>query len=99
LGRETGAGPSRAQGWPGYVPRRAVRWGRATIGASVVVVVCWDFDVLGGSFGGLLDHPDLDVRNVLVPGAGHHTLPFDRRAVEEIARALRHLDTPGQRVE
>ena len=40
-------------GWPGYVPRRAVRWGRATIGASAVIVVCWDFDVLGGSFGEL----------------------------------------------
>ena len=39
--------------WPGYVPRRAVRWGRATIGASSVIVVCWDFDVLGGSFGEL----------------------------------------------
>ncbi len=39
--------------WPDYVPRRAVRWGRASIGASAVVVVCWDFDVLGGSFGEL----------------------------------------------
>ncbi len=37
--------------WPGYVPRPAVRWGRASIGRSAVVVVCWDFDVLGGSFG------------------------------------------------
>jgi acetyl-CoA carboxylase carboxyl transferase subunit beta len=39
--------------WPDYVPRRAVRWGRASIGASAVVIVCWDFDVLGGSFGEL----------------------------------------------
>src|ERR1700759_3794561 len=40
-------------GWPDYVPRRAVRWGRASIGSSAVVIVCWDFDVLGGSFGEL----------------------------------------------
>lgn len=40
-------------GWPDYVPRRAVRWGRSTIGASAVIVVSWDFDVLGGSFGEL----------------------------------------------
>ena len=39
--------------WPDYVPRRAVRWGRATVGASAVIIVCWDFDVLGGSFGEL----------------------------------------------
>ncbi len=39
--------------WPDYTPRRTVRWGRTTIGASSVVVVCWDFDVLGGSFGEL----------------------------------------------
>jgi acetyl-CoA carboxylase carboxyl transferase subunit beta len=39
--------------WPDYVPRRAVRWGRASIGASAVVIVCWEFDVLGGSFGEL----------------------------------------------
>lgn len=40
-------------GWPDYVPRRAVRWGRTTLGSSTVVVVCWDFGVLGGSFGEL----------------------------------------------
>jgi acetyl-CoA carboxylase carboxyl transferase subunit beta len=40
-------------GWPDYVPRRAVRWGRASIGPSSVIVVAWDFDVLGGSFGEL----------------------------------------------
>jgi acyl-CoA carboxylase subunit beta len=39
--------------WPDYEPRRAVRWGRASIGASAVVIVCWEFDVLGGSFGEL----------------------------------------------
>ncbi len=44
--------PNRV-GWPGYTPRRAVRWGRATIGASSVIVVSWDFGVLGGSFGEL----------------------------------------------
>jgi pimeloyl-ACP methyl ester carboxylesterase len=37
---------------------------------------------------GILRHPDLDVRNVLIAGAGHHTLPFDRRTVQEIERAL-----------
>src|SRR6185437_13036983 len=40
-------------GWPDYVPRRAVRWGRASIGPSSVIVVAWDFSVLGGSFGEL----------------------------------------------
>ncbi len=45
--------PINRLNWPDYVPRRAVRWGRATIGASSVIVVCWDFDVLGGSFGEL----------------------------------------------
>jgi acetyl-CoA carboxylase alpha subunit len=40
-------------GWPDYVPRRSVRWGRATLGGSAVIIVCWDFEVLGGSFGEL----------------------------------------------
>ena len=37
---------------------------------------------------GVLRHPDLDIRNVLIPGAGHHTLPFDKRTVREIEIAL-----------
>jgi acetyl-CoA carboxylase carboxyl transferase subunit beta len=45
--------PVNRVGWPDYVPRRAVRWGRASIGPSSVIVVAWDFDVLGGSFGEL----------------------------------------------
>lgn len=36
---------------------------------------------------GRIDHPDLKVRNVLVPGVGHLTLPLHRPVVDEI-RAL-----------
>jgi acyl-CoA carboxylase subunit beta len=58
LATVTWAPPSREEpvnrvNWPEYVPRRAVRWGPAMIGASAVIVVCWDFDILGGSFGEL----------------------------------------------
>ena len=35
-------------GWPGFVPRRAVRWGRAALGEHEIVLVVWDFEVLGG---------------------------------------------------
>jgi acetyl-CoA carboxylase alpha subunit len=38
-------------GWPGYTPRNAVRWGRASIGGVETVLAAWDFDVYGGSFG------------------------------------------------
>jgi pimeloyl-ACP methyl ester carboxylesterase len=33
---------------------------------------------------GLLDHPDLDVRNVLIPGAGHLALAVHRQVITEI---------------
>ena len=45
--------PVNRVNWPDYAPRRAVSWGRATIGSSAVIVVSWDFEVLGGSFGEL----------------------------------------------
>ena len=32
-----------------------------------------------------LEHPDLAARNVLVPGAGHMSLPIDRRVVHEVS--------------
>jgi acetyl-CoA carboxylase carboxyl transferase subunit beta len=38
-------------GWPGYVPRSALRWGTGTVTGHPVVVAVWDFDVFGGSFG------------------------------------------------
>lgn len=38
-------------GWPGYTPRNAVRWGRASIGGVETVLAAWDFEVYGGSFG------------------------------------------------
>jgi acetyl-CoA carboxylase alpha subunit len=38
-------------GWPGYTPRNAVRWGRASIGGVETVLAAWDFSVYGGSFG------------------------------------------------
>ncbi len=55
-----------------------------------------DHDVIVPAESARLEHPDLLIRNVLVPGAGHHTLPFDRRTVAEIAQTLRHLDTAGR---
>ncbi len=35
-----------------------------------------------------LDHPDLEVRNVLVPGVGHLSLPINGRIVHETCTAL-----------
>jgi pimeloyl-ACP methyl ester carboxylesterase len=45
-----------------------------------------------------LDHPDLTVRNVLVRGVGHMSLPIDRRIVREISSTLAHLDSDGATV-
>jgi pimeloyl-ACP methyl ester carboxylesterase len=42
-----------------------------------------------------IDHPDLAVRNVLLPGAGHFSLPMDRRVVREIVQTLAYLHTDG----
>jgi pimeloyl-ACP methyl ester carboxylesterase len=42
-----------------------------------------------------LDHPDLHVRNVLVRGVGHMSLPVDGRVVHEIGTALAQLDIDG----
>jgi pimeloyl-ACP methyl ester carboxylesterase len=42
-----------------------------------------------------IDHPDLDVRNVLVRGIGHTSLPADGRVARVVARALAHLDEDG----
>jgi triacylglycerol lipase len=54
-----------------------------------IVSIYSDHDVMVvPSVSGRLDHADLDVRNVLLPGAGHHTLPNDRRAIDEIDHAL-----------
>ncbi len=54
-----------------------------------IVSIYSDHDVMVvPSVAGRLDHPDLDVRNVLLPGAGHHTLANDRRSVAEIEHAL-----------
>jgi triacylglycerol lipase len=58
-----------------------------------------DHDAIVPADSARLEHPDLAVRNVLVPGAGHHTLPFDRRTVAEIAETLRHLDSSGAPLE
>jgi pimeloyl-ACP methyl ester carboxylesterase len=45
-----------------------------------------------------IDHPDLSVRNVLVRGVGHMSLPIDRRVTREIAATLAHLDSHGSTV-
>ncbi len=42
-----------------------------------------------------LDHPDLQVRNVLLRGVGHMSLPIKGRVVHEIAMLLAHLDEDG----
>jgi alpha/beta hydrolase fold len=42
-----------------------------------------------------IDHPDLAVRNVLLPGAGHFSLPMDRRVVQEVVQTLTYLHTDG----
>jgi triacylglycerol lipase len=42
-----------------------------------------------------LEHPDLAVRNVLLRGVGHMSLPIDGRVVHEIATLLAHLDEDG----
>ena len=43
--------PINRLGWPDYVPRNAVRWGRASVGGVETVLAAWDFSVYGGSFG------------------------------------------------
>ena len=45
-----------------------------------------------------LEHPDLAVRNVLLRGVGHMSLPIDGRVVHEIATLLAHLDEDGSTV-
>lgn len=42
-----------------------------------------------------LDHPDLRARNVFVRGAGHLSLPIDRRVVHEITATFAHLEADG----
>ena len=42
-----------------------------------------------------LEHADLRVRNVLVPGVGHMSLPVDGRVVHEISTTLAQLDRDG----
>lgn len=46
-----------------------------------------------------IQHPDLRARNVLIRGIGHMSLPVDRRVVNEITRALAHLDHDGSQLE
>jgi triacylglycerol lipase len=40
-----------------------------------------------------LDHPDLEVRNVLVRGIGHLSLPINGGIVHEISNVLAHLES------
>lgn len=42
---------------------------------------------------GLIDHPDLDVRNVVVRGAGHLTLAVHHQVITEICALFRPPDT------
>lgn len=43
-----------------------------------------------------IDHPDLDVRNVLLRGVGHMSLPVDARVGREVARTLARSDPSGR---
>lgn len=43
----------------------------------------------------VLEHPDLSVRNVLVKGVGHMSLPISGRVVHGISTTLAHLDPDG----
>ncbi|TAL21804.1 MAG: alpha/beta fold hydrolase [Frankiales bacterium] len=45
-----------------------------------------------------IDHPDLTVRNILLRGVGHMSLPIDGRVVHEIARTMAHLGEDGSTV-
>lgn len=45
-----------------------------------------------------LTHPDLNVRNVLVKGVGHMSLPVHGRVVHEITQLLAHLEADGTTV-
>ncbi len=45
-----------------------------------------------------IDHPDLAVRNILLRGVGHMSLPIDGRVVHEIARTMAHLGEDGSTV-
>jgi pimeloyl-ACP methyl ester carboxylesterase len=47
---------------------------------------------------GRCDHPDLQVRNVLVRGVGHMSLPFHRTVVDEVAASLAGLRRPADAV-
>jgi pimeloyl-ACP methyl ester carboxylesterase len=44
---------------------------------------------------GRCEHPDLAVRNVLVHGVGHMSLPIHRAVVDEVAATLAGLRTPA----
>jgi hypothetical protein len=43
---------------------------------------------------GRCDHPDLQVRNVLVRGVGHTSLPFHRGVLDEVAATLAGVRSP-----
>ncbi len=43
-----------------------------------------------------IEHPDLQARNLFVPGVGHMSLPVDRRVIHEIGTTLATLDPPEQ---
>ncbi len=45
-----------------------------------------------------IEHPDLSVRNVLLRGVGHMSLPIDGTVVHQIAQLLAHLDEDGSTV-
>jgi hypothetical protein len=64
-------------------------------GCSTRFVAYWsDLDQLIVPQGNArLNHPDLDVRNVLVRGTGHMSLPINSGIVHEIGNVLAHLES------
>lgn len=45
-----------------------------------------------------VDHPDLDVRNILIPGTGHLSFPLNGKVVHEITQVLARLARDGESI-
>ena len=65
--------------------------------ATRVTAIYSDLDqVVVPTNSGRCDHPDLQVRNLLVRGIGHMSLPRDGGVVDEVAATLAGVRRPGQ---
>ncbi|CAA9296369.1 MAG: putative secreted lipase, partial [uncultured Friedmanniella sp.] len=65
--------------------------------STPVTAVYSDLDqVVVPTSSGRCEHPDLDVRNVLVHGVGHMSLPIHRAVLDEVAAILAGLRGRGR---